>query len=110
MKRGHTALEYKSKIRKLKKIRPNISMSSDFIIGFPGETDADFEATMDLIQAVDYDLSFSFIYSARPGTPAADYSQSAEQRDQVHGYRQRQPPSPNQGSTARPAHAQIRGH
>ncbi|MBU2978862.1 tRNA (N6-isopentenyl adenosine(37)-C2)-methylthiotransferase MiaB [Alteromonas sp. C1M14] len=72
MKRGHTALEYKSKIRKLKKVRPNISMSSDFIIGFPGETDADFEATMDLIQAVDYDLSFSFIYSARPGTPAAD--------------------------------------
>lgn len=72
MKRGHTALEYKSKMRKLKKIRPNISLSSDFIIGFPGETDADFEATMDLIQAVDYDLSFSFIYSARPGTPAAD--------------------------------------
>lgn len=72
MKRGHTAIEYKSKIRKLRKIRPNISMSSDFIIGFPGETDADFEATMDLIQAVDYDLSFSFIYSARPGTPAAD--------------------------------------
>ncbi|GGF53050.1 tRNA (N6-isopentenyl adenosine(37)-C2)-methylthiotransferase MiaB [Alteromonas lipolytica] len=72
MKRGHTALEYKSKIRKLRKVRPNISMSSDFIIGFPGETDADFEATMDLIQAVDYDLSFSFIYSARPGTPAAD--------------------------------------
>lgn len=72
MKRGHTALEYKSKMRKLRKVRPNISMSSDFIIGFPGETDADFEATMDLIQAVDYDLSFSFIYSARPGTPAAD--------------------------------------
>ena len=72
MKRGHTALEYKSKIRRLRKVRPNICMSSDFIIGFPGETDADFEATMDLIQAVDYDLSFSFIYSARPGTPAAD--------------------------------------
>jgi tRNA-2-methylthio-N6-dimethylallyladenosine synthase len=72
MKRGHTAIEYKSTIRKLRKVRPNISMSSDFIIGFPGETDADFEATMDLIQAIDYDLSFSFIYSARPGTPAAD--------------------------------------
>ena len=72
MKRGHTALEYKSTIRRLRKVRPNISMSSDFIIGFPGETDADFEATMDLIQAIDYDLSFSFIYSARPGTPAAD--------------------------------------
>jgi len=72
MKRGHTAIEYKSKIRKLKKIRPNLSMSSDFIIGFPGETNTDFEATMDLIQAMDFDLSFSFIYSARPGTPAAD--------------------------------------
>ena len=72
MKRGHTAIEYKSKIRKLRKIRPNLSMSSDFIIGFPGETDEDFEATMDLIQAMDFDLSFSFIYSARPGTPASD--------------------------------------
>jgi len=72
MKRGHTALEYKSQIRKLKKARPEICMSSDFIIGFPGETDADFEATMDLIKAIDFDLSFSFIYSARPGTPAAD--------------------------------------
>src|SRR5690606_3326634 len=72
MKRGHTAIEYKSKIRKLKKVRPNLCMSSDFIIGFPGETDQDFEATMNLIQQVDFDLSFSFIYSARPGTPAAD--------------------------------------
>ena len=72
MKRGHTAIEYKSKIRKLKKIRPNLSMSSDFIIGFPGETAEDFEATMNLIQQIDFDLSFSFIYSARPGTPAAD--------------------------------------
>lgn len=72
MKRGHTAIEYKSKIRRLKKIRPNLSMSSDFIIGFPGETDQDFEDTMDLIKAIDFDLSFSFIYSARPGTPAAD--------------------------------------
>ncbi|GAA0816478.1 tRNA (N6-isopentenyl adenosine(37)-C2)-methylthiotransferase MiaB [Colwellia sp. D2M02] len=72
MKRGHTALEYKSQVRKLKKARPDLSMSSDFIIGFPGETDEDFQATMDLIKAVDFDLSFSFIYSARPGTPAAD--------------------------------------
>ncbi len=72
MKRGHTALEYKSQIRKLRKARPDICMSSDFIIGFPGETDDDFQATMDLIQAIDFDLSFSFIYSARPGTPAAD--------------------------------------
>lgn len=72
MKRGHTAIEYKSTIRKLKKVRPNLCMSSDFIIGFPGETDADFEATMDLISTIDYDMSFSFIYSSRPGTPAAD--------------------------------------
>ena len=72
MKRGHTAIEYKSQIRKLKKVRPDLCMSSDFIIGFPGETEEDFEATMKLIKAVDFDLSFSFIYSARPGTPAAD--------------------------------------
>ncbi|MCB1645048.1 MAG: MiaB/RimO family radical SAM methylthiotransferase, partial [Pseudomonadales bacterium] len=72
MKRGHTILEYKSKIRRLRKIRPDISMSSDFIVGFPGETEADFEATMDLIREIGFDHSFSFIYSARPGTPAAD--------------------------------------
>lgn len=72
MKRGHTVLEYKSKLRRLKKIRPNISFSSDFIIGFPGETEADFEATMKLIHEMDFDTSFSFVYSARPGTPAAD--------------------------------------
>ncbi|MEZ5570009.1 MAG: tRNA (N6-isopentenyl adenosine(37)-C2)-methylthiotransferase MiaB [Halioglobus sp.] len=72
MKRGHTALEYKSRIRRLRKIRPNISISSDFIIGFPGETDTDFAATMKLIEEVGFDTSFSFIYSARPGTPAAE--------------------------------------
>ena len=72
MKRGHTAIEYKSQIRKLKKVRPELCMSSDFIIGFPGETDEDFNDTMKLIKAIDFDLSFSFIYSARPGTPAAD--------------------------------------
>lgn len=72
MKRGHTALEYKSKLRRLREIRPNISFSSDFIIGFPGETEKDFEATMKLIQDIGFDHSFSFIYSPRPGTPAAD--------------------------------------
>lgn len=72
MKRGHTALEYKSKIRKLRKIRPEISLSSDFIIGFPGESQFDFEQTMKLIEEVGFDHSFSFIYSARPGTPASD--------------------------------------
>jgi len=72
MKRGHTALEYKSKVRRLRKLRPQLSMSSDFIVGFPGETDADFEATMNLINDIGFDHSFSFIYSARPGTPAAD--------------------------------------
>lgn len=71
MKRGYTALEYKSKIRKLRQYRPDISMSSDFIIGFPGETDQEFEQTMKLIEDVGFDHSFSFIFSARPGTPAA---------------------------------------
>ncbi|MFN2289007.1 MAG: tRNA (N6-isopentenyl adenosine(37)-C2)-methylthiotransferase MiaB [Chromatocurvus sp.] len=72
MKRNHTALEYKSRIRHLRRIRPDISISSDFIIGFPGETEADFEATMKLIDDIGFDTSFSFIYSARPGTPAAE--------------------------------------
>lgn len=71
MKRNYTALEYKSKIRALKKVRPTISISSDFIIGFPGETDKDFEDTMNLIADIGFDFSFSFIYSRRPGTPAA---------------------------------------
>ncbi|MGB5278739.1 MAG: tRNA (N6-isopentenyl adenosine(37)-C2)-methylthiotransferase MiaB [Gammaproteobacteria bacterium] len=71
MKRGHTALEYRHIIRKLRQVRPDIAISSDFIVGFPGETDADFDATMALIDAIDFDQSFSFIYSARPGTPAA---------------------------------------
>ena len=71
MKRGHSAIEYKHKINKLRRIRPDISLSSDFIIGFPGETDADFNATMKLIDDIGFDTSFSFIYSARPGTPAA---------------------------------------
>ncbi|WP_300086139.1 tRNA (N6-isopentenyl adenosine(37)-C2)-methylthiotransferase MiaB [uncultured Nitrosomonas sp.] len=72
MKRGYTTLEYKSIIRKLRLARPGISISSDFIIGFPGETDDDFEATMKLIDDINFDESFSFIYSPRPGTPAAD--------------------------------------
>lgn len=72
MKRGHMVLEYKSKIRRLRKIRPDMSISSDFIIGFPGETDQDFADTMKLIQDIGFDHSFSFIYSARPGTPASD--------------------------------------
>ena len=72
MKRPHTVLEYKSKIRRLRAVRPDITMSSDFIVGFPNETDEDFEATMKLIEEINYDMSFSFIYSPRPGTPAAD--------------------------------------
>ena len=71
MKRGHTILEYKQKIRKLRVARPDLSLSSDFIIGFPSETDKDFEALMNLIAEIGFDQSFSFIYSARPGTPAA---------------------------------------
>ncbi|MEO6226949.1 MAG: tRNA (N6-isopentenyl adenosine(37)-C2)-methylthiotransferase MiaB [Thermomonas sp.] len=72
MKRGYTALEFKQKLRKLRAVRPDISISSDFIVGFPGETDTDFDKTMKLIEDVGFDQSFSFIYSRRPGTPAAD--------------------------------------
>ena len=72
MKRGYTALEFKQKLRRLREVRPDISISSDFIVGFPGETDADFEKTMKLIEDVGFDQSYSFIYSRRPGTPAAD--------------------------------------
>jgi tRNA-2-methylthio-N6-dimethylallyladenosine synthase len=72
MKRNHTALEYKARIRKLREAKPGICISSDFIVGFPGETDADFEATLKLVREVGFDQSFSFIYSRRPGTPAAN--------------------------------------
>ncbi len=71
MKRGYTALEYKSIVRRLRAVRPQITLSSDFIVGFPGETDADFDATMQLIEDVGFDFAYSFIYSPRPGTPAA---------------------------------------
>ena len=74
MKRGHTAIEYKSKIRKLKQIRPDISISSDFIIGFPGETENDFNDTVNLIDEIGFDKSFSFIYSKRPGTIASSFA------------------------------------
>jgi tRNA-2-methylthio-N6-dimethylallyladenosine synthase len=73
MKRPHTAIEYKSIIRKLRKARPDIQISSDFIVGFPGESDKDFQDTMKLIKEVDFDMSFSFVFSPRPGTPASDY-------------------------------------
>jgi tRNA-2-methylthio-N6-dimethylallyladenosine synthase len=73
MKRGYTVLEYKQKIRKLREVRPNISLSTDIIVGFPGETERDFEATMALVEEVGFDQSFSFVYSARPGTPAAAF-------------------------------------
>ena len=72
MKRGYTALEYKSKIRKLRKVRPDIRLSTDIIVGFPGETDQDFEETLNLVHEIGFDTSFSFVYSARPGTPAAN--------------------------------------
>jgi tRNA-2-methylthio-N6-dimethylallyladenosine synthase len=72
MKRGHTVLEYKAKIRRLREARPDVSISTDFIVGFPGETEADFEATMRLIEDVRFDCAFSFVFSPRPGTPAAE--------------------------------------
>jgi tRNA-2-methylthio-N6-dimethylallyladenosine synthase len=74
MKRGYTAIEYKAKIRKLRKVRPDIRLSTDIIVGFPGETDSDFQATMDLVEEMGFDTSFSFIYSPRPGTPAAKFA------------------------------------
>jgi tRNA-2-methylthio-N6-dimethylallyladenosine synthase len=73
MKRGHTALEYRAKIRRLREVRPDISLSSDFIVGFPGESEEDFAATLRLIEEIGFDQSFSFIFSRRPGTPAADF-------------------------------------
>ena len=84
MKRGHTTLEYKSIIRKLKAIRPDISLSSDFIVGFPGETQKDFEDTMNLIIEIGYDTSFSFIYSPRPGTPASDLPDNTSEQEKKH--------------------------
>ena len=81
MKRGYTALEFKQKVRKLRAVRPDISISSDFIVGFPGESDADFEKTMRLIEDVGFDQSFSFIYSRRPGTPAADLEDSVSSEE-----------------------------
>ncbi|MFT3734335.1 MAG: tRNA (N6-isopentenyl adenosine(37)-C2)-methylthiotransferase MiaB [Rhodocyclaceae bacterium] len=79
MKRGYTAIEFKALVRKLRAARPDLSLSSDFIVGFPGETEADFEATMKLIDDVGFDNAFSFVYSARPGTPAADLADDTPQ-------------------------------
>ena len=84
MKRGHTAIEYKSLLRKIMANRPGISLSSDFIIGFPGETNKDFEDTMKLIIEIGFDTSFSFIYSARPGTPAADLKDLTPELEKKH--------------------------
>jgi tRNA-2-methylthio-N6-dimethylallyladenosine synthase len=83
MKRGYTALEYKQKIRKLRAVRPDISVSSDFIVGFPGETERDFAATLALIEEVGFDQSFSFIYSRRPGTPAAGLPDDVTQEEKL---------------------------
>ena len=81
MKRGYTALEFKQKIRKLRAVRPDIAISTDFIVGFPGESEADFDKTMKLIEDVGFDQSFSFIYSRRPGTPAADLEDNVADAD-----------------------------
>ena len=84
MKRGHTIADYKETIRKLREIRPNLSLSSDFIIGFPGETEVEFEETMDFINEVGFDLSFSFVYSPRPGTPAAELPDNVPAEEKKH--------------------------
>ena len=83
MKRGHTTLEYKQKIRRLREVRPNISLSTDIIVGFPGETEDDFRRTMKLVDDVGFDQSFSFVYSARPGTPAASLPDPMPQKEKL---------------------------
>ncbi|SNX60258.1 tRNA-i(6)A37 thiotransferase enzyme MiaB [Nitrosomonas ureae] len=83
MKRGYSVLEYKSIIRKLRAIRPDISLSSDFIVGFPGETEADFQATLKLVEEINFDDSYSFVYSPRPGTPAADLPDDLPQEEKL---------------------------
>src|SRR5262249_20186340 len=83
MKRNYTAMEYRSIVRRLRAARPGISISSDFIIGFPGETEADFEQTMKLVDEVRFDGSFSFVYSARPGTPAANLPDPTPQQEKL---------------------------
>ena len=84
MKRGHTTLEYLSKLRRLRRVRPEMSVSSDFVVGFPGETDADFAATLRLVEDADFDHSFSFIYSPRPGTPAASLPDATTTEEKKH--------------------------
>jgi tRNA-2-methylthio-N6-dimethylallyladenosine synthase len=83
MKRGYSVLEFKSLVKKLKAARPDLSLSSDFIIGFPGETEEDFEKTMRLVEELNFDNSFSFVYSPRPGTPAADMADDTPQELKV---------------------------
>jgi len=83
MKRGHTVLEYKAKVRALREVRPDISLTTDFIVGFPGETEEDFSQTLQLIEELRFDNSFSFVYSARPGTPAADYPDDTPQETKL---------------------------
>ena len=83
MKRGYTALEYRSIVRRLRQARPGISLSSDFIVGFPGETEADFQATLKLARDADFDASFSFVYSPRPGTPAAELPDAVSHSEKI---------------------------
>ncbi|MGH8400376.1 MAG: tRNA (N6-isopentenyl adenosine(37)-C2)-methylthiotransferase MiaB, partial [Gammaproteobacteria bacterium] len=90
MKRNHTALEYKAKIRKLRRVRPDISLSTDIIVGFPGETERDFQATMKLAEDMRFDQAFSFIYSRRPGTPAASFADDVSHAEKVRRLEQLQ--------------------
>ena len=86
MKRGYTALEFKSIVRKMRAVRPNLSLSSDFIVGFPGETDADFEKLMEMVVELNFDNSYSFIFSPRPGTPAANLMDDLPTRSNSNAY------------------------
>src|SRR3546814_16741650 len=90
MKRGYTTLEFKSVVRRLRAARPGLTLSSDFIVGFPGETEEDFQKTLKLIEDVGFDTSFSFIYSRRPGTPAADLADDTPQDTKLRRLQQLQ--------------------
>jgi tRNA-2-methylthio-N6-dimethylallyladenosine synthase len=99
MKRGYTALEYRSIVRRLRQARREISLSSDFIVGFPGETEADFEATLKLAREADFDASFSFVYSPRPGTPAAELPDETSQEEKSERLRRLQQQLDSQART-----------
>ena len=100
MKRGYTGLEYRSSVRRLRKARPDVSLTSDFIVGFPGETESDFQATLDLARELEFDGSYSFVYSTRPGTPASELPDDTPQAEKLERLRRLQAPLDEQARKA----------